>query len=341
MLSNLLKHHPKILSISEFFSFVTDLGSLIDEAFPADAISAEQFWKILDNRYAKQNLMLRHGIAMQEVLYPYQDPNAYFNADSGVPAIAQTTLPFLTPDHDALYFRLRDYVHTLPTANIGTHYQNVFDWLTETFACHLWVERSGGTLRCIKELLTTFPNARFIHIVRDGRDCAISMSQHYGFRMVVIAFALTGMLSVDPFEDSTRSEIEDVTDEYYPFLPEHFDVEAFKAFHKPPSFYARYWSSEIRNNLIYLQELPKERVLTMRYEDFLQQPKESCYQLLNFIDPTLIDQDWLNQASQQIRQPTQSHTNLSEQELSRLTLACQAGLDVLMNAYPELNWAAI
>lgn len=91
-------------------------------------------------------------------------------------------------------------------------YQKLFQWLAKTFKRVLWVERSGGSLRSVEQLITHFPDARFVHLVRDGRDCAISMSHHYGFRMVVIAFALTGMLSIDPFEDSDRSQIDDVTD---------------------------------------------------------------------------------------------------------------------------------
>jgi hypothetical protein len=35
-----------------------------------------------------------------------------------------------------------------------------------------WVERSGGTLRIVARLRATFPEARFLHVVRDGLEDA-------------------------------------------------------------------------------------------------------------------------------------------------------------------------
>ena len=71
--------------------------------------SSNRFWEIIGTAYRKQNLMLRKGVAMKEVLYPCA-PTSRFNAQKGVPAILQTTLPHLTQDHDRLFDEIRRFV---------------------------------------------------------------------------------------------------------------------------------------------------------------------------------------------------------------------------------------
>ena len=93
LLSNVIRDHPALLSLSEFFAFVTDLGSRIPQAFPAGLVEASAFWSIVSTPYPKQTLMLRAGVAMDEVLYPYTSPTARFHAGTGVPALMQTTVP--------------------------------------------------------------------------------------------------------------------------------------------------------------------------------------------------------------------------------------------------------
>jgi len=38
-----------------------------------------------------------------------------------------------------------------------------------------WGDKTPWYLRCMSELAELFPNAQFIHIIRDGRDCALSV----------------------------------------------------------------------------------------------------------------------------------------------------------------------
>lgn len=102
LLSNLLRQHPDILSLSEFFSLATDLGGRIDACFPSQPMSAEAFLGLVAARLPKTNLMYRHDVAMDEVLYrPAAD--ARYTVETGVPAILQTTLPHLSHDPEALF----------------------------------------------------------------------------------------------------------------------------------------------------------------------------------------------------------------------------------------------
>jgi putative sulfotransferase len=50
MLSNMIREHPRILGLSEFFISVTDCArtpQAMEQAFPQDAIDGPTFWKII------------------------------------------------------------------------------------------------------------------------------------------------------------------------------------------------------------------------------------------------------------------------------------------------------
>ncbi len=331
MLSNMLREHPAVLSLSECFTFVTDLYSRIPQAFPEGTIQASQFWEILSTHYQKQNLMIRHGIAMDEVLYPYRASTARFNAETGVPAILQTTLPHLTDDHDALFDEIQQFVLSQPPALIGEQYQALFAWLQHYFKRRVWVERSGSSLRFIARLFQHFPTAKFVHLVRDGLDCAISMSRHYGFRLGFISMYLEEVIGCDPYENEDRSGLEDLPDELYRFLPEHFDAAAFRAYDIAPSLYGNYWSGELIAGLQVLSEVPPDRCLTLRFEDFFTTPEESLKKLATFIHPAFADEAWIHRAASLVRPVHSSRQMLPAQERAQLEKACQPGFQALKN----------
>jgi hypothetical protein len=332
LVSNILRNHPSILSLSEFFSFITDFATLVPQAFPAGSIESSHFWRIISNTYHKQNLMLRAGIAMDEVLYPCSSTSR-FQAKNGVPAILQTTLPHLTSEHDAVFDEVREFVLAQPAAEIQDHYKHLFEWLQQRFQRRTWIERSGSSIRLIEHLHQCFPDARFVHIIRDGRNCAISMSKHYGFRMATLSARLTEIMGYDPFEDGNRSGVEKVPAELSPFLPEHFDPDAFRHYTVPPSVYGRYWSEEVIRGLKVLAQLPGEQVLTLRYEDLLTAFVPTATKLITFIDPSLADnwlhRVWLNQVTKLIHAPNSSWEKLPKREQTFLQIACNPGFQAL------------
>ncbi len=328
LVSNILRTHPAVLHLSEFFTFVTDLGTLIPPAFPAEVIAAGHFWRIISTRYHKQNLMLREGIAMEEALYTGTPPSRFHTRD-GIPAILQTTLPHLTSEPDGLFAEIQDFVLSQQPATIQQHYLGLFTWLQQRFERRVWVERSGSSLRIVARLAEYFPQARFVHIVRDGRNCALSMSKHEGFRMVMLAFMLTEILGYDPFEVQDRSGIEDLPDDLYPFLPEHFSAGAFRAYDAAPSIYGHYWSGEIMQGVAVIAGLPAERVLTLDYEDFLTDFASTANRLITFIDPTLADADWLRVTAASIHPARSAWEPLPQQEQQLLQAACEPGFRAL------------
>ena len=169
----------------------------IAEAFPDTPVDGAGLWRILGAAHPRQTLMLRHDVMMDEALYR-PGPGRRFDQASGIPAIAATTLPHLGGDPDARFDWVAAFVRDLPPAPIGQQYTTLFDHLRDERAARLWVERSGGSLRVVRRLRAHFPEARFVHVVRDGRNVALSMSRHYGFRLALVASQMTEILGVDP-----------------------------------------------------------------------------------------------------------------------------------------------
>src|SRR6185295_5028100 len=41
-----------------------------------------------------------------------------------------------------------------------------------------WADKTPNNVRALPKLLTWYPNGRFIHLIRDGRDVACSLRKH-------------------------------------------------------------------------------------------------------------------------------------------------------------------
>lgn len=337
MLSNMLREHPSILSISEFFSFAGIFSTPISQLFPPDLIEAKAFWKIVAGAKPRSNLLLKYDLPLPEMLYPAQSPQSSFSFETGVPAILNTTLPHLTDRYHQLFDEIHEYVINLPAATIDQHYKNLFSWLQKRFNKKLWIERSGGILKIMEHIVAIFPDARFIHIVRDGRNVALSLSNHLGLRLFLLSQILTEHLGVNPYESEDRTNVDRVPLELQRFLPENFDRQAFLDYKFPLSLWGQFWSQQIINGLDILNQVPQDRLLTIVYEDLLEHPQISLHKLMAFLGQEFIDPAWIETVSATVRQPRSSWQNLPDRDRSELIKACQPGFEALNNAGIRIN----
>lgn len=327
LVSEMIRDHPDALSVSELFSFLSDFGTRIERALPGAPLSGAAFWSLLSTPQPRQTMLLRHGLQMAEVTYPWD--RGRFRAASGLPPVLQATLPHLAPDDpDRLFDDIGAAVATWPIGPIGDHYRRLFGWLQHRFAKRSWVERSGGSLRVAARLLRTFPEVRVLHIVRDGRATALSMSNHIGFRMALLCGLQTELLGADPYDCDDRSEEADLSDELAALLPEHFTRRAFDAFELDPALCGHYWSGEIINGLAALSDVPPQRLLTVRYEDLLSEPEASVRRIGTFLGEGVC-QAWVQRAASRVEQRQSLWVDLSERARSELEAACAPGFAAL------------
>lgn len=333
LVSEMIKIHPAALSISELFSFLTDLGMRIEQAFPEQPISARDFWKLLSKPQPRQSLLLLNKLQMKEVTYDLATGKF---GPAGVAPILQSLLPHLDPDQpDILFDSLEGPMSDAADSPIGEHYSRLFRHLMRQFGKRTWVERSGGGLRMTARLRRTFPNANIIHLVRDGRDTALSMSRHIGFRMALLCGMQTECLGTDPFEDADRSDEADLTDELAGLLPENFNAKAFSEFDLPPALCGHYWAGEIQSGLEELDGFPSDRLMTIRYEDIIKSPQESVRRIGEFVDDE-VSPEWVSQAAAMVEPQQPRWVNLPAYDRDALAEACRPGFDAL--AAHGLQW---
>ena len=93
--------------------------------------------------------------------------------------------------------------------------------------------------------------------------------------------------------------------------------------------YGGLWSQMILRGRKLLAALPPEQVLELRYEDVLQHPHDKLRELVAFIDPSLANDAWLDEAAR-IPQPNPpKYLSLDPETQRRLTEACAPGLEAL------------
>jgi len=325
MISDILSRHPKVLSLSEFF---VPLGSA---AFAHKTPSGPQLWKILSQQTPALHMMLKSGIIVDESLYPYGSPQARFTPDN-IPPIMAVTLPHLTDQHEALYDELELVVKARPSRPLAEQYQFLFETLAEKYQRDVWIERSGGSFIIAATLLELFPEAKVIHVFRDGRDTALSMSQHHNFRILLAMLQKTNRLGIDVFQSWHEPQIGPqklwLEKLLFPFLnTEQMKKQAF-----PLVEYGKLWSQMILSGCGILDTLPKDRLLSVKFEAVQENPRKELKELIRFINPELENTEWLDEACL-IPRPTRSKFSaLPETERIALTQACEPGLTLL--GYP-------
>ena len=93
--------------------------------------------------------------------------------------------------------------------------------------------------------------------------------------------------------------------------------------------FGKFWSDVVDMTDGFLDTLPPEKVLRVRFEDMQNEPEEEIARLARFLDPSLEDPEWVKKAAG-IPRPTPSRVaDLAPAERDALTEACRRSLDRL------------
>ena len=320
MVSDILNRHPGILSVSEFFSFVGP------RAFVGRRSGGKHMWRLY-SRPGRPIRRLKHFGIPSEFLYPLDDPLARFSLDD-LPPILAITLPHLTAEYHDLYDECGPVVRAQPRQPPADHHRHFFEWLAGRLDRRVWVERSGGSLLWGSRLLGAFPDARVIHVYRDGRDTALSMSRHPPFRVMLGIRNQLKPLGLDPMAwvGSASGRAVALLDGLAGMLvrPERLRLDRVSL----PDF-AWFWSRMIEMGDDLFGHLPPDRLLNVAFEDVQSSPESEIRRIVRFISPELENDAWLRTVSSIPRKTTSKFPRLEADVRAAVTAACRPGLERL------------
>jgi putative sulfotransferase len=339
VLSDVIAEHPDALSVSELFSSIPD-HELVERYLDGAA-----FWRLLSRRTTVDLMMLRCGIGVDELRYPIDSPRpgaSRFARGTGLPPppIAQVTLPHMTDRPDDLFDRIGRCAVRLPVRPLSDHFRWLFRALGGDRRPAVAVERSGGSLAYTARLLRLFPDARVVHLYRDGRECALSMSRHVRYRMAMVRSRMAAHLGYDPYADdlpdramagagSVAGSVAGVAGLDAPLralLPGHATRAAYDAYEIPLPRYGMVWSKMIIEGLGMLRDHPS--MLSLDYRDLVSSPHETIGGVLEFLG---LDRDpgCERRMVQRIRPSRDARRTVDEKQWHELTRACLSGMNRL------------
>ncbi len=322
MLSDMLNLHPNLLSISEFFTLHSTA------LFRRWRMTGNGMWNVLTRQPQLVRYLLRADY--KELLYPFDDPKSRFERTT-VPPILCVTLPHLTNDHEGLFDAMEPVVRKFPRQSPADHCRDLFEWLRERFDRKVWVERSGGSSMYASRLIYRFPEARIIHMHRDGRDVALSMSEHHPFRGIAPYIIALQKRRYDPFRvEAKRDEFWDSMAvrlqplHYLSRFPIPMSADRLELAH-----FGAIWSSMVGATQDVVQHLSSERVLDVRFDDLQRDAERELRRIIRFISTDLENEDWVQEAAAIPRPSRSRFAQLAPAERAALTEACRPGLERL------------
>lgn len=282
LLSHILRVHPDVLSLSEFFAWLEPT-----QRFVADALSGREFLDLLSRPTPRQQVLCEAGASE---CFPALSADLVSDYATSSPLLL-STLPMLTDEPITLFREMATEISTWEPDRLAGHYRRLFGWLAVRLDRNVWIERSAASVVHVDALDRLFPGSRYLHIARDGPTCAASMSRHRGYQMAVGEGVLEGS---------------GVTS---------------------TSKYAQMWCAMILTGLRQLRRIPRERVLTIWYDDLCDSPGGVLSDVARFFNVVPTD-SWLNQCADLIA-PRRGQDFAANPQLERL---CGPGMRQLARA---------
>jgi hypothetical protein len=268
LLSRMLAMNEKVLNVFELFSGLDTSFRFADRAVPGSELAQH-----LRLDHPMLTMVMKRGGEVPEVVYPFGQPGFRYRLGDPIPWALAIAIPRVSDDPDRLFEALLARVEASPARPLAEHYRDIFDWLAERCGKTCWIERSGTSIDYLGDLARLFPDARFVHIHRDGREAALSMREYAVLRVAVAVMnGLAGEIEYT-HEALNRLEREDGA-----------AIDRLLATRSPIELYGRYWSDQIANGDRARSRLPPEVFLDVRFEDLVTHPTESLTRIAAFLD---------------------------------------------------------
>ncbi len=313
LLSRMLAECPPLASLFEVLN-----GLDAARRFRAEPMDGPEFAALATAEQPFLTAVLRRGYPVEEVIYPFG--RGRFRRGEPMPYISGACLPRLSDDPDALLDALLDFARGLPAAPPARQFRRLFDWLAARHGRRHWIERSGSSIEYLPALAAAFPEARFVHLHRDGPETALSMREHHAYRLPI---SLLYQAPVEGNRPATDFGPIDLAAAPRPDDP----ISRILAARPPAPYFGRYWSDQLARGLAARERLGG-RYLELRFEDLLAAPRAALARVADFLE--LPAGPWLERAAALVGSAPPSRLGaLPADEARALVEACRPGAERL------------
>ena len=164
------------------------------------------------------------------------------------------------------------YDHTWSITQAQWFYKTVYKWLLRIHhnGDLRFAEKTPRNCLIVPFLAQTFPEAQFIHIIRDGRDVALSLSKKPWF--------LASEANLGRYEPGGYP--------YGPYAQFWVEPERREEFEATSDMHRCIWVWKrfTETALASINQLPNQRYLEIRYESLVFEPEKSTEKLKNFLE---------------------------------------------------------
>jgi len=306
LLSNILNSYEGITVIQEFWSYRNNRSQLMVN----DSISGENLWKELIQPMPKD---------LYKILLSGRIPTALNIHGRLDNVLLRTTLPILFNNSEKVLMELEKEIQKETLKEKSLLFEQIFSFIASKKSSDIWIERTGGSLRYIDQLISMWPNGKYIHIYRDGRNCAMSMAKHptfvYGY--------------IKRYNNSSLSKIG------YDLTKGLLSKQQIK---QMEHLFAIEWSRQIINANNILKSIQPDNICSVSFESLLLNPIDEISKIIKFvINSDFVNKDWLKLVKKQIKKPTCNFLDMSMNDKKKITELCSEGLDLLGYSLSALN----
>ncbi|MFK7894597.1 MAG: sulfotransferase [Myxococcota bacterium] len=322
ILSKMLDVHPDVCVLSEFLVALD-----ARRKFGERSVDGAELARICDcglGSTGEFKKIVGH-LKTPEIQFDLENPPsgaAPENYRDGVyPELILLPLSTLFEDSPQAFDELVAFAAAQPTRKLSEQLLVLFEWTTRRAGKTLWIERSGGTLSQLPELIELFPNARFLHLHRDPYDVARSMKNHNHMRL----FALQhyGLTTADGLSWSDLDET-DLRDDgpMSPRLKALFEQDV------PLEIFLRDWNEMVLRGFASVKRLAVEQYEEVSFEDLQADPKRVLSQIVDFFELPRGDA-WMDEAASLLTPGKAGRATPSAKEAEMVREICHPALVLL------------
>lgn len=329
ILSKMLDLHPSVAVLNELLICLD-----FDRRFGERPVSGDELAALLDCGLASTGELKKivAHLATPEISFDAGeapdpiDPSGY--RDGVLPDLMLLPLGHLFDDPPAIFEEILEHAREQPTRPLSEQYARLFAWVTRRAGKSVWIERSGGAIAWLPELVELFPEGRFLHLHRDPFDAALSMQAHNHFRLR--AFKHHGLETAEGVRWSDLGD-EDLRNEG----PMSAKLRAIFEHPVPLECFLEDWSEAILRGMTAVKDLRPEQYAEITFEDVMRAPASALRQIVRFFELPEAP-DWIDRACALLRSGQAAHAEPDAGQVALLDRHCRAAR-VLLGRAPAVG----